>query len=122
MNTRTVPKLKSEFDITDGMLRIKGNAIPLPYPVVQSVLAKNLIIVRLSVPAKKKFNRNIYAFTLGGELAWQIEEAPHGGDISKPFMNLWLSQDGQLIAGNWIGVDYKVYLQNGGIEAIKFTK
>jgi len=106
----------------DGQLYIGRNIIHLRYPVAEAIVVMNRIVVRLVVPPKEKFNRNVYALNYDGKLMWQIEEAPAGGDIAKPFMNLWLSNDGSLIAGNWIGVDYRVALENGRIEATAFTK
>lgn len=111
-----------KYELSKGELSIDNNIIGFPYPVAQVIIVSNYVIVRLSVPQEKRFDRNVYALSFDGKAVWQIQEAPHGGNVPKPFMNLRLSEEGRLIAGNWIGVDYEVDLSTGQIRAIRFTK
>jgi len=64
---------------------------------------------------QENLNRNVEAYNKNNELVWVIAEAPHGGENrDKAYMNLFV-QDGQLVAGNFIGVDYYVNLADGSV-------
>ena len=64
-------------------------------------------------------NRNVYAYSLSGDLLWQIQEAPHGGiEDDKAYMDLRF-EEGQIIVGNWIGVDYVVDHECGEVSQSK---
>ena len=68
---------------------------------------------------RDKLNRNIEAYDQNDNLVWVIEEAPDGGEnLDKAYMKIWL-EDGRLIAGNWIGIDYLVDLDNGSVSPTK---
>ena len=113
---------KPKYQLCDGELSIEERVVHFPYPVAQVIIVDSRVIVRLAVPSKERFDRNVYALSLDGKGVWQIQEAPHGGNVAKPFMNLRLSDEGRLIAGNWIGVDYEVDLTSGQVSAVKFAK
>ncbi|MFM5012888.1 hypothetical protein ACEUB2_09570 [Aeromonas veronii] len=66
-----------------------------------------------------KLNRSVEAYKADGCLAWVIQECPAGAPSEdKPYMDIRV-QDGQLIAGNWIGLDFIVNLENGGVSPAK---
>ncbi len=100
--------------------------IVLDAPVKQRLELGGLIIVRvyptdenLNSYPQEKLNRNVYAYDLLGQLIWQIQEAPHGGvEEDKAYMNIKVD-DGSLVAGNWIGIDYQVKLDNGMVIPLK---
>ena len=97
--------------------------------VKQIVEVGDLRIVRKYPPdselsnfPQNKLNRNIEAYDQDDNLVWVIDEAPDGGDnLDKAYMKIWL-EDGKLIAGNWIGIDYLVNLDNGAVSPIKANK
>jgi len=63
-----------------------------------------------------QLNRNIEAYDGTGKLIWMIEECPVGGDgVDKAYMNIWIEND-KLIAGNWIGLNFIVNLENGTVK------
>jgi len=94
--------------------------------IKQKVEIGDLKIVRKYPPDTKlasyprnKLNRNIEAYDQNDNLVWVIEEAPDGGEnLDKAYMKIWL-EDGRLIAGNWIGIDYLVDLDKGSVSPIK---
>jgi len=68
---------------------------------------------------QNKLNRNIEAYDQNDNLVWIVEEAPDGGEnLDKAYMKIWLD-DGRLIAGNWIGIDYLVDIDKGSVSPIK---
>ncbi|MEJ2046486.1 MAG: hypothetical protein P8X89_24805 [Reinekea sp.] len=94
----------------------------MPYPVVEALKIGELVIVRVEPTVGEIFNTNIFGFTVDGHYKWRIEESPHGTEADKPFTSISVSQDNQLIAGNWNGVDYVVDVRNGTIKTIAFNK
>lgn len=104
-------------------LDMLGKEVTLPAPIKQKIEIGEMIVVRvypsdekLNAYPQEKLNRNVYAFNLSGELVWQIQEAPHGGvGEDKAYMNIGL-ENGRLMAGNWIGIDYFVGLCSGKVS------
>lgn len=70
----------------------------------------------------QRFNRNVFAFDDQGRQLWQIAESPHGDAADKPFMDLRVNQQGELIAGNWNGVEYRVHPETGDLAVSGFGK
>jgi len=103
-------------------VEIGGKDIYFPAQIEQIIEFHGLYIVRiypnddeLDIYPQENLNRNVYAYNEIGELVWQIDEVPHGdkgGD--KAYMNLWI-ENKDLIASNWVGLDYRVNLDNGSI-------
>lgn len=110
----------------DYFLNISGKIINLSAPVKQKMKIGGLTIIRiypnddfLASYSQQDLNRNVYAYDSSGNFAWQIQEAPHGGDgEDKAYMNINFI-DGRLIAGNWIGIDYCVDLESGNVSQVK---
>ena len=68
---------------------------------------------------REKLNRNVAAYKENGELVWLIQECPVGGlDQDKAYMNIQV-KDEQLIAGNWVGLDFVVDLKSGNVTPYK---
>lgn len=68
---------------------------------------------------REKLNRNVEAYSESNELIWVIEECPAGGtNQDKAYMSIAV-QDGRLIVGNWVGVDFVVNLKNGCVSPLK---
>jgi len=64
---------------------------------------------------QEKLNRNVSALNENGDLVWTIQEAPQGGeDQDKAYMLISL-ENGKLVAGNFLGIDYYVNLQDGTV-------
>ena len=67
---------------------------------------------------QEQLNRNIEAYNSNNELVWVIQEAPQGGENQdKAYMHLEIKND-QIIAGNFIGIDYFVNLNNGTVTPV----
>lgn len=68
---------------------------------------------------REKLNRNVEAYNTDGELAWVIQECPAGAlNEDKAYMDIHI-KDGQLIAGNWVGLDFIVNLETGSVSPAK---
>ncbi|MCF6285261.1 MAG: hypothetical protein L3K26_08730 [Candidatus Hydrogenedentes bacterium] len=111
-----------KYSLNDGILCIDNEVVELPWPVVQVLSCQSLLIVRVQSEFKKIYNRNIFAFLASAKLKWQIPECPHGGTSSKPYMRVYLAEDGELAVGNWIGVDYFVSLVDGSLTTKSFNR
>lgn len=64
----------------------------------------------------RRRNRNIAEFDATGALVWLIQECPHNTTVvARPYDGVRMTDDGRLIAGNWIGVDYEVNRVTGEV-------
>lgn len=95
--------------------------IDLSRSAAQCLEVQGLLIVRIEPDVGDTYNRNVFALDRG-KILWQIEESPHGTEKDKPFTSISLGRDGELIAGNWNGVDYSVDISDGTIQVKNFKK
>ena len=114
--------MKNIYTIDNNTIVINGKNVDFSNTIGEVVDFNDIIIVRLIVPSGSKFNKNVFALTRDGCVLWQICESPHGGDINKPFMKISISSSGELIAENWIGVNYKVDLNSGSLIVESFKR
>lgn len=112
----------SVIESDDGSLLVGDHRIELPHPIGEVLRYQNLIVVRFELPAGVVFNRNVMAFTEAAELAWQIEESPHGTEVDKPYIGISVDATGALVASNWNGVDYRVEPESGKVTVQAFKK
>jgi len=111
-----------EFKVDDGCLFIDGEAVRLPFPVVEAIGIDAAVAVRVDVPTGQAFNRNVYLIDAERRILWQIDESPHGTEADKPFMNIWMADDEALMAGNWNGIDYVVDISSGRLSVKAFRR
>lgn len=113
-----------KYNIINGKLYVEDKFVELQNSIDKAIELGELLIVMLLSTEEERLNRNILAINSKGEIVWQIQESPHGGNyVSKPFTNMWLSSKGELIAGNWNGVDYKVSIESGKLlEVVAFSR
>jgi len=68
---------------------------------------------------RSKLNRNVEAYDKKGNLVWVIQECPVGGaEQDKAYMNIWIESE-KLLAGNWVGLDFIVNIENGNVSPAK---
>lgn len=109
-------------DVRGGKIFLSGVPIAMPYDVVETVVFKDIVLVRLESPIGTIFNRNVYALTATGQEKLQIQECPHGAASEKPYVHIAVNKAGSVIAANWIGIDYKVDPEDGTVAVLSFTK
>jgi hypothetical protein len=102
-------------------LTINNNSIDLPFDIENLIELKDMIVIILddneTLPSDSRLlDRNIYAFNKQAHEIWRIQQCPHGGEQPKPYMLIKKNENGELIASNYIGVDYIVNLNNGSVE------
>lgn len=103
-------------------VRVNGRSLLLPHEVVQQMQVGSLLLLRVEPPPGQVFNRNVFAVDADARLLWQIAESPHGTEADKPFMSLALDAEGEVLAGNWNGVNYRVDLKTGSLRVVGFSK
>ncbi len=111
-----------EIQVQGHRVQIGERMIELPHEPVQQLRLGSLWVLRLESAPGQLFNRNVFAFDADARQLWQIAESPHGTEADKPFTTLRVSQQGELLAGNWNGVEYRVDAKTGALAVAGFTK
>ncbi len=114
--------MTKKYTLVNGALTIGGAIVKLPYTAVEGLTYNGLVIVKVEPPARIIFNRNIFGVLDQGEILWQIEESPHGTQMDKPYIDIFIDPSGELIAANWNGVSYAVDPASGKISIKSFDK
>lgn len=110
------------YNVHNGQLSVAGKTVELPYPVVQGLDWEGLIIVRLEPAIGDIYNRNVMALNGAGEIHWEIAQSPHGTEADSPYTSISVTENNELVAGNWNGVDYFVSKDDGEISTKSFNK
>ncbi len=113
---------KITFEIIKGILTVDGQTVDIPEFAENALEYGGLLIVKLDPPTGVVFNRNVFGITAHSHVQWQIEESPHGTQDDKPFTDVYIDNEGSLIAANWNGVSYSVDPDNGKITVSSFDK
>ena len=111
-----------EIEVRGRQVRIGDRTVELPHAVVQQLRLGSLIVLRVEPVPGQLFNRNVFSFDADARLVWQIAESPHGTEPDKPFMDLHVDEQGELFAGNWNGVVYRVDTETGALAVSGFDK
>ena len=105
-----------KYTLNEGRLSVNDIAIETEYHVGQVVETSDVLAVRLDIPENVISNQNVLGIGIDGKILWTIQKSPHGGTEDSSYALLVLSQEGEVIAETWDGVQYKVNLQNGTIS------
>jgi hypothetical protein len=82
---------------------------------IKDVLDCDIIVIKLyKVPVNEKYNRNIIGENKQGNIIWQVEDINPLLDC--PFLNIRYFDKDKIIAYNWIGTYYYIYIQTGKLE------
>ena len=114
--------MKMDIVVRGRQVQIGDRMVELPQPVVQTLWLGPLLVVRVEPAPGQLFNRNVFALEADGRQVWQIAESPHGTEADKPFMDLRVNDAGELLAGNWNGVQYRVHPDTGALTVAGFDK
>jgi hypothetical protein len=106
----------------DGKLFINHFEVNLPHRVIQVEEIKNQFFVMVEAPLNITYNRNIFALNEEGEILWQIEECPHGGDREKSYFTIIHDGSGGLVAETGFGINYQINLDYGSVTAKSFDR
>lgn len=103
------------ISVSGKTISINGTKAEFHYAIKDFIeIEKSLIIVLLEVPFGKQFNQNIFCIDRTSNILWQVgkpDDVEKGDD--QPYTYIDVSQDGRLIAGDSLGVDYCIDLRTG---------
>lgn len=109
----------------DWVLWIGDKRINFPYPIADMLIINEKIIIRADSDSPSEVidnDRNIYALNYNGDILWRVERCPHGGAMNRFYVSIYKADKTGLAAGNWIGYDYYIDLNDGSVEVKAFTK
>lgn len=94
--------------------------VDFPYPVAETVIFSDVVIVRVEPPVGIIFNENIFGISLTGDLLWQIKTLKHVyGD--SPYTSVKEVVSGIKLS-NWDGDDVIVNPKTGSILQVGYSK
>lgn len=101
-------------------LTIDGVLVPLPVPAYMILDIHDVTVVLLewggdTPQTPEEENRNILAFDQRGRQIWRIEELPGVTLEHKAYTHISIDRNGNLLAGNSVGVDANVDLTTGKV-------
>jgi hypothetical protein len=101
-------------------LIINNHSVDLPFVIKDLIEFKNMVVIIIddneTLPLDSRLlDRNIYAFDDQAIELWKIQQCPHGDEHPKPYMLIKKNENEELIASNYIGLDYIVNLDNGEV-------
>ena len=103
------------YSLLNGSLFVNNTHVEFKYLVVNVLSINQTIIVLLDSQEIEIYNENIFGVNENGQIIWQVQERPNlnSGGYNQPFMNIWITDDGKLMCGDLIGVDFWIDPSNG---------
>ena len=113
----------NNYSLNEKTLKFEnGCLIEFKFPIRQSIVFNDMIIILLHIGGNTQYNRNIFAADFNGVLLWQIEQS---NDLDLmgycPFISLEMI-DSELVSHNWCGFRYIINPSTGKIISKIFTK
>ncbi|PTQ93574.1 hypothetical protein C8P68_10836 [Mucilaginibacter yixingensis] len=93
-----------------------GYTLTFDHPVGQHLIVDDVIIIRLTIPPKEKYDQNVFAFSTSGDFLWRIPRVPlfYEGDDC-PYIGLDNHKNGHITLFNWCDTAVIVDAQTGQI-------
>ena len=112
------------YSLTNGYLFVNNTHVEFKYPVVKVLSINQTIIVLLEPQRTNIYNDNIFGVNENCQIIWQVKERPYLNleGYKQPFMNIWITDNGKLMSGDSIGVDYSIDPSNGLITYAGVSK
>jgi len=109
------------FAVGGTTLTIDDTTVAFEYEIGDAIAFDDVVVARFKIPSEVVHNRNVVAVTEMGTRRWTIPEAPHGPQEDNPYMDIYI-QDGELWAGAWLGMAYRVDVDTGELLNYEFRK
>jgi hypothetical protein len=94
----------SKYSVHEDKLTVGNNILIFDFPIKECVEFENMLIVRLDVLGKVKYNENVFGVSLlERKIKWQIEKRnyPGGGREQRcPFVDITV-YDNKVRLNNW---------------------
>ena len=120
-----------DYTAEANRFRIGKRVVEFPYPVDQVVETEKGVVVRLEVPPRHVYTRNVFLVSFDGKILWQIEDPftteplrswrLEGRDPGI-FSGVFLNDDGRLITHQWLGALYEIDLRTGSIRFLEYMR
>lgn len=100
----------------------KGQAtLKMEAPIGNVLKFDNSVVVRTAGITQERA-RNIHRFDEKGKKIWTVEEPEGVKGQANAFMDLWLTENGELWGGAWSGLAHQIDFETGNILSTKLTK
>jgi hypothetical protein len=112
------------IEIVNKRLLIDGKETGLKSQIYQHLVIGDLVVVVVGYLDGEKHTpfANVVLLNSAGRILWQIEEFKGVTDRSGYYTNVWLDDNGRLMAGNFLGFDCVIDIETGKILESKFTR
>ncbi len=107
--------------IENGQLIITGKQVPFQYPIAEMLNFPEVIVVRLEVPPRSRFNENIFGVGYDGKVLWQIVPQQHIREDS-PYTGINYEPDNKAGCYNWDSTLYIIEPETGKVIDKQFLK
>ncbi len=100
----------------NSIIFANGKNVIFDYNITKHLILGSTIIILLSVPIDKIYNKNVIAFLVNGDFLWEIQESAYQG-LSKdcPFINMAKIAENEILLFNWCDVILRVEANTGKI-------
>ena len=95
--------------------------LKLEVPIGNVLKFDDSIVVRTAAITQERA-RNIHRFDEKGNKIWTVEEPEGIKGQANAFMNVWMTENGELWGGAWSGLAHQIDFETGKILSTKLTK
>lgn len=101
-----------------------GYSLDFEYPIKETLIIDNVIIVLIEPPYEVVYNQNIFAISLSGDFLWQIGkvELCYTAPSNCPYVGITINKNNELVLFNWCDTAVIVNPKTGDIIRTYQTK
>lgn len=94
-----------------------GYSLDFEYPILETVITDNVIVIVLDVPFETDYNQNVFAISTSGDFLWRVSETElfYRGSNGCVYISAIINNDGELVLFNWCDTAVIVDPQTGDI-------
>lgn len=111
--------MKHEIDGCKIILE-SGKVVGFKFPIAETLVFEEGIVVMLDVPPKSGFNENVYGINFDGQILWQIAARKYVYDDS-PYTGIGY-KNGMAALYNWDGLESVVDPKTGKVLEEDYRK
>jgi hypothetical protein len=108
---------------SNNILFENGYSLDFEYPIKDTLLISNIIIILIDPPFDTVYNQNIFAISLSGDFLWRIGNVKLYNDSNNcPYVGIIVNKSNELVLFNWCDTAVIVNSQTGDIINTYQTK
>ena len=117
--------MTNSISYVDNVLTLPNKNVKFPFDIDSLLVYNGVFVVLLDIPNEDDTIDNIFALDIDGKKLWRVHSVskvyPNVRQFS-PYIGMTLSENGNVSATNFFGVNYEISIEDGSILSKRMVK